>query len=313
MLSHVRALKTVAGKSRVRNLCIEDLEQLDNSICNIVNELTNKSLPDTNTAYHKTAIWAGAANREFPVQFFTTNYDLLFEQALEDCGVPYFDGFIGSRQAFLDVHAMEEDKISARWARLWKLHGSINWYQNETRVFRSMTIDSGFRRVIHPSHLKYEESRRMPYFAMFDRLRSFLRQPNATIVVIGFSFRDNHLNHEIVNGLQSNPTAAAFALLYGPLSDYAHVTKMATLRPNLTVLAEDGGAVGGQRGKFMEAQDDVRDRSFGEWLESKKASQTDDDGPYITSLYLGDFAKFGNFLLELVGREVLNTEVESAK
>ncbi len=36
-----------------------------------------------------------------PIELFTTNYDLLLEEALEDEEIPYFDGFVGSKKSFL--------------------------------------------------------------------------------------------------------------------------------------------------------------------------------------------------------------------
>lgn len=36
--------------------------------------------------------WISGTGREHPVEIFTTNYDLLFEQALERTHVPFFDG-----------------------------------------------------------------------------------------------------------------------------------------------------------------------------------------------------------------------------
>lgn len=71
--------------------------------------------------------------------------------------------------------------IPARWTRLWKLHGSINWEKNEetvngnkvTRVVRVTREAAAGKVMIFPSHLKFEQSRRMPYLAMLDRLRAF--------------------------------------------------------------------------------------------------------------------------------------------
>jgi hypothetical protein len=125
MLTHIRALHAVAGKDKVRDLCSTDLDKLDNKICGLIHELVDKSLPDSLTPYHYIAAWVEAVGRDKPVEIFTTNYDLLMEQALEDCRVPYFDGFAGGRQPFFDLRAMEEDILPPRWARLWKLHGSI--------------------------------------------------------------------------------------------------------------------------------------------------------------------------------------------
>ena len=55
-------------------------------------------------------------------------------------------------------------------------------------------------RVIHPSYMKYQESRRMPYLAMVDRLRAFLKQPTSTLILCGYSFRDEHVNEVYRDG-----------------------------------------------------------------------------------------------------------------
>ena len=44
---------------------------------------------------------------------------------------PHFDGFVGSREPFFDIASIEQDEIPRRWARLWKLHGSINWQHRD--------------------------------------------------------------------------------------------------------------------------------------------------------------------------------------
>ena len=132
-LAHIRALRVVAGKEGARGLKDSDLEKLDSAICQIIHELADKELPNAGTAYHHIALWSGATSRENPIEIFTTNYDLLMEQALEDCRVPYFDGFAGARKPFFDIRAMEEDQLPSRWSRLWKLHGSINWYQDPVK------------------------------------------------------------------------------------------------------------------------------------------------------------------------------------
>jgi hypothetical protein len=191
MLSLVRALRDVAGAGGARGLSGDELERLDPAISDEVAAIARADLPGRDTPYHDVMRWVSGASRDEPVELFTTNYDLLAEQALEDVGVPYFDGFVGAREPFFDVRAIEDDALPPRWARLWKLHGSINWCRSDHgAVIRTPNPDAVARRLIHPSHLKYEESRRMPYLALHDRLRAALRRPQFVMVTCGFSFRD---------------------------------------------------------------------------------------------------------------------------
>jgi len=194
----------------------------------------------------------GAIARDIAVEVFTTNYDVLIEQALEDARVPYFDGFVGGHRPFFDLRAIEDDAIPSRWARLWKLHGSVNWCfsPDDQRVTRRAPANGAERRLIHPSHLKYDESRRMPYLGMIDRLRGFLRSPQAVLVLCGCSFGDKHLNEVIAEGLQGNATATSFALLYEPLASYPSAIELTRTTRNLALLARDAGVIGGSQGEW---------------------------------------------------------------
>ncbi len=314
MLSHIRALRAVAGKDEVRRLSAANLDKLDERICEIIHELVNKELPNTETPYHRIASWVDAIGREKPVEIFTTNYDLLMEQAFEYCRVPYFDGFGGARKPFFDIRAMEEDELPPRWARLWKLHGSINWYQDASKgVFRGATTEDGSKRVIHPSHLKYEESRRMPYLAMLDRLRAFLKQPTSTLVLCGYSFRDQHINDVILQGLQSTPTAIAFALLFDTIDRYSHAIKLARKRSNLSILARDGSVISGCESKWpvKDAESVSTDTSkWVKWIQNEPAKE---NGRRTAVFLLGDFAILGEFLHELVGYTRHTIETANAK
>ena len=108
MLTHIRVLRSAAGNNTVRGLSAEDLDKLDDAICQLIYQLADQMLPNAETPYHHTATWVDAVQRVNPVELFTTNYDLLMEQAFEDSRVPYFDGFPGARQPFFDILAMKK-------------------------------------------------------------------------------------------------------------------------------------------------------------------------------------------------------------
>ena len=303
ILTHIRALRAVAGSDTVRGLSADNLDKLDDAICKCIHRVADQTLPNAETPYHRTACWVDATQRVNPVEIFTTNYDMLMEQAFEDSRVPYFDGFAGARQPFFDILAMEEDMLPPRWARLWKLHGSINWYQVANKgVFRGTSNeDDGSKRVIHPSHLKYQESRRMPYLAMVDRLRTFLKQPTATLILCGYSFRDEHINEVILQGLRSTQTAIAFALLFGTIADYAEAKTLALTRSNLNLLARDGAVIGVEVSKWLVMDADSVSSDNGKWVTWRPVDPAVRGGKQLAEFALGDFAIFGAFLQKLVG------------
>ena len=315
ILTHIRALRAVAGKDEVRGLSADNLDQLDDKICQLIHHVADKTLPNAETPYHCIASWVDAVRRENPIEVFTTNYDLLMEQAFEDSCVPYFDGFAGVRKPFFDLRAMEEDMLRPRWARLWKLHGSINWYQVANKgVFRGTTNEEGIsKRVIHPSHLKYQESRRMPYLAMIDRLRAFLKQPTATLILCGYSFRDEHINEVIVQGLQCTQTSIAFALLFDEIANYSQAVSLAHKRSNLSILARDGAVISGQKSKWPEKNAESVSAENDKWVKWTPDDLANASGKWSANFMVGDFAIFGQFLQELVGAAQQQPEVANAQ
>ena len=244
-LSHIRALRSLCGDSDIDGFSGQELQKLDLSTCEQVRQIVSKALPTNDTAYHALASWVQAIPRERPVELFTTNYDLSLEQALEERLVPYFDGFVGSDSAFLDLDSMLEDDLPPRWARLWKIHGSINWWMTAKQTIRRSRDEvEGEQLLIYPSHLKYDQSRQMPYYAMLDRLRVFLRSDQCVLVACGYSFGDEHINAVIGRGLSGNSNAACLAMIYKDRSDAAKGVELAKRHGNFSLLATDGGVIG---------------------------------------------------------------------
>ncbi len=300
ILTHIRSLEQVAGTDSVRGLNADQLIELDKHICNEISILMKKSLPDTKSPYHKIASWIGAIHRDSAIQIFTTNYDLLMEQALEDFRVPFFDGFSGSFHPFFDPQTMEEDDLPPRWVRLWKLHGSINWrLESHENVTRSEELEVAQMRIIYPSHLKYTESRKMPYFAMMDRLRALFKK-QSILITSGYSFQDQHINQTLMEGIKSNPKSNIFALLYGKLESYPQAISLSSTNPNLSLLALDEAVIGTKRASWIEQkEEDLTEIPYAvDWIDTINSE-------YILNkqaqFKLGDFMNFGSFLADMIG------------
>lgn len=302
ILSHIRALHDVVRDGSIDGLDKNALAALDAEICKITTEVVGVELPESNTPYHQLATWIGGIHRTHPIEVFTPNYDLLVEQALESHKIPFFDGFVGSKQAFFDLTSMEGESLPSRWARVWKVHGSVNWWRTQTdEVVRRETHSEGDRQMIYPSHLKYDQSRRMPYLAMLDRLRDFLARGQGVLVTCGYSFADQHLNEVILHGLRSNPTAICFGLLFGKRSSYADALDKARKHPNLSLLAADGAVLG------TVERDWRADEQTGHALHEvsvmkKESADNSDSASNNCEFMLGDFKSFGVFLAQQLSR-----------
>ena len=292
-------------KDEIDGFSVDILVNLDRAICEKIREIVSKPLPTSDTPYHVLASWIQAIPRDRPVEIYTTNYDLSLEQAMEEQLVPYFDGFVGSDSAFLDLDSMAEDDLPPRWARLWKIHGSINWWMTaKQKIRRSRDEVGGEQLLIYPSHLKYDQSRQMPYYAMLDRLRVFLRSNQCVLITCGYSFGDEHINAVIAQGLSGNPNAACLGMIFNDRDNVPKGVELAKRHANLTLLAADGGVVG------------TIDRPWGSAVKDENpaysiAVATDVPGTRTTApadrckWLLGDFAALGRLLAhQLSSRDI---------
>ncbi len=305
VLTELRTLANRRGNAEVLGMSKAVLSDLDDKICELISTEMKKVLPEYRNSYNRFASWIGGVHRDFPAEIFTPNYDLLFEQALERHPLPHFDGFVGSREPWFDLASIEHDAIPARWTRLWKLHGSINWEKSEeivngtkvTRVVRVSHEAAAGKVMIFPSHLKYDQSRRMPYLAMLDRLRAFFRGRDAPrLIICGYSFLDDHLNEVLLDGLLGNRNAQCFALMYSKLEDHPKVVDYAVKQGNLTVLAKDGAVIGTRAGQYRVGSSGGEEQK--PWLYEGTGTVA---GTSDTHCRLGDFHYFGLFLEQLCG------------
>jgi len=298
ILSHVRLLIEVVGKGQIDDFTKKNLENIEKGICDEISKAVRKELPNNDTPYHQLASWIRGIPRNNPVEIFTPNYDLLIESALESKNIPYFDGFIGSRKAFFDLHSIEHEELPPRWVKFWKLHGSINWWKESNgKIFRGHSESPENKQMIYPSHLKYDESRRMPYYAMQDRLGHFLAAGQAVLVTCGYSFVDKHLRAIILERLSANPYAICFGLLHSDLEKYPEALACAKKTTNLSLIANNGAFIGGQQVSWNIDESNV-DNHYDFCVEREKTNGGDD---ISIKCNIGDFQVLGKFLLNQIG------------
>jgi len=184
---------------------------------------------------------------------FTVNYDLLLEIALEQCAVPYFDGFTGNYQARFQTDLVEampphdNDSVPAFFVRLWKLHGSINWaWRANNEVVRLGQPSETLPAAIYPSDTKYDESRRVPFVVLQDRFRRSLHHPETLCLVAGYSFGDAHINELLFKAAGKRERSEIVVFCHSTIPE-SLATKAAST-PNIQVIAPTEGMIGGQRG-----------------------------------------------------------------
>jgi SIR2-like domain len=338
ILNRVRLYRELIGDSTDREYCkikgIDEGRALDVAICGAISNSIRETVKQSARPHLVLAQWLRAlhSRRDWPVEVFTTNYDVCFEKALETAGVPFFDGFVGSVNPFFAPECIESEggKSDAHvypcraWTRLWKLHGSINWHITTNGATEQITrlslmeARSGEELAIFPSREKYSQSRKLPFIAMQDRLRKFLAGGDRLIIIIGYSFTDQHLNELLLQALRSNPHLAVTALVYGdPIGDGPdaktilpdQIANLGREHRNLTIYGPDKASIGGIIAPWAVPK---REQNAPEWPFWDGQRFTLGDFNSFSS-YLEVFIGFGSSMLSEVSSSSIRPSVESAQ
>lgn len=289
-LSRLRRIQAVVeADDVVDGLTGNQAKDLDAAICRIIIAELSTTSVDLNPVWNL-ASWVARADYVKPLELFTVNYDSLLEQALEARGVPYFDGFVGSLKARFRtdmVEATSEDSevwLPSFYARLWKLHGSVNWTWDtqgpvDQVVRLGSSIPTGELAAIFPSDAKYEESRRMPFVVLQDRMRRALNEPETIFLVSGYSWADDHLNELIFDAVARRPRSEVVAFCYSEIP--ITLATMALKTPNLQVITQKEAIIGGIRAQ---------------WTTPESTAMLPADVWNDDKCNLGDFAQLATFL-----------------
>ncbi|WP_428563600.1 MAG: SIR2 family NAD-dependent protein deacylase [Solidesulfovibrio sp. DCME] len=289
ILSRIRSLANVIGETQVYGLNGSDYKKLGDSICDEIGKIVSKRLPAVYGPYSELVTWISGTAREHAVEIFTTNYDLLFEEALERAKAPFFDGFTGASEPFFDPSSVANNDLPSRWTRLWKLHGSLCWKGNDQgEVVRVGKCNA--THLVFPEHLKYDQTQKAPYAALFDRLRSFLMTPDTLLIASGFSFADAHISARIDECLSANPSASVFAFQFKLLDDETFACDIAGRRANMSVYSPDKAMINGVVGTWVPGDLPTRD-----WGSIRAGYWGIEDGNDVEQFLLGRFDRLARF------------------
>lgn len=183
---------------------------------------------------------------------FTLNYDTLFEQALELLGIQYFDGFTGRADARFDpsVYGLDiyypgeiaEGRVRRfdKFLHFYKLHGSIHWQVRDDELrarhpdlrefaayrsldsaakaenFKKLTDDLPIVGIL-PTANKFAQTLTMPFAHLFRSFQIRLSSPQTFLLVLGYGFGDDHVNH-IIEAALMNPSLVMLVVEPNPKS-----------------------------------------------------------------------------------------------
>ena len=173
------------------------------------------------TFYQRTAYRSKDFSR---INIFTTNNDLFNERVLDRLNINFNNGFGGGLDKYFNPARFSytfSKKIEASIEKyepldnmvyLYKLHGSINWIEEEGNSLfniKEINIDKDYKPdsknvLIYPNPLKQGKSLTAPYSDIIREFQRKLLLQNSVLFVIGYSFSDDHLNNIIYQALSSN-------------------------------------------------------------------------------------------------------------
>lgn len=154
---------------------------------------------------------ARAFDRATDIWVFTTNYDLLFENACAEVGLRMVNGFIGAttrcfseREFSLVSGTTTRGRFTQEGGltvRLIKLHGSVSWFRKDERIFEaapSEIKEADIRCMVVPRRTKLIETLSRPYDRLFRLSNLVLGDKCKHLISSGFSFGDSHINETLV-------------------------------------------------------------------------------------------------------------------
>jgi len=341
LLSNVIQKKEIIGEGSLNGLCKSGFEELEKLIKKTIKEKVSvhqyKDEIVENLVHSDFAEWIGRADRKYPIEIFTTNYDFLLELGLEHKNIPYYDGFVGGFEPFFDALSVENPKFSPHCTKLWKIHGSLGWTfdkQKEKVLRKSPDDDRDI--LVYPSILKYSEAKKFPYISLTDRLGNFLKQDDTVLFVCGYSFGDAHINEVLLSALKTNTTAHVFVLFYDEYKETdaeketikyelqkedSKLAKIAKETKKISVYGMRNAVIGGVLGEWKLKNEPDKDDTININLYFDEDAAIDDNAPISSAdaetqnsspskgnenwtgkgkFILPDFAKFVNFLTSMI-------------
>ncbi len=196
------------------------------------------------------------------LQLYTTNYDTLFEQAARRMNYVIIDGFSLSYPRVFNgtnfdfdivfrehTRVKQEESFVPNVFQLFKLHGSIDWEKNtKGQILQKEKSDNPC--IIYPASEKYESSYDQPYFEMMSHFQQTLRKENTLLIVVGFGFKDKHIQNVIKEASLQNHNLHVLIVCYGQIEKEGKwvdsgitsglvpdfIDKDLNVRPNISVL-----------------------------------------------------------------------------
>ena len=217
-------LSELSNRLNSSNLPSSEKVEVENTLSQICKYIQEALFVEQPTLEHKEFLTRIVSRREAepshkapPINIFTTNYDLLIELACEASNLVTINGCEGIFHRQWNLACFNLDigratthtktsrfKPSIRHVRLFKLHGSLSWFESNGEFYEEKPLKGSTKTplIIYPSKLKYAQSIRPPFDWLFRKFGEEVYNAKL-LVTIGYRFRDDNLNQYIFSGVSN--------------------------------------------------------------------------------------------------------------
>lgn len=208
------------------------------------------------------------------IDYLVMNYDTLIEDSLALSQLRYADGLEGGVSGWWNPSAFEQNHLDAR---VFKLHGSINWAEQASsstplRIAPHLkrSHDQAAKIMIWPASTKYRETQLDPYANLMHRARAVLNPRDGSqrvLLIAGYSFGDAHINLEIERGLRAsngNLTVIAFVSDVEPSGVLRDWYEDSSINEQVLIFADNG---------FFHAEQKTTSANSIEWWKFENLTQ----------------------------------------
>lgn len=133
------------------------------------------------------------------INIVTTNYDRLAEYACDQARIHHYTGFT---HGFCRQFAAPTEITSARRTNIWKVHGSLDWFQSPLEDTVALSniqgIPDGYQpQIVTPGTQKYQKTHFEPFRSIINNADQALNEAGSYLC-IGYGFNDEHIQPKLM-------------------------------------------------------------------------------------------------------------------
>lgn len=133
------------------------------------------------------------------INIVTTNYDRLAEYACDQGRIHYYTGFT---HGFFRQLAPPTEITSVRRANIWKVHGSLDWFQSPLEdtvaISNIKNIPDNYQsQIVTPGTQKYHKTHLEPFRSIINNADQAINEAGSYLC-IGYGFNDEHIQPKLM-------------------------------------------------------------------------------------------------------------------